>query len=51
MLAQKLDLARTDVGRTDIARMEVGRTMHVVTWQREDLKKYISCLVAVYKNV
>jgi hypothetical protein len=39
MFAQKLDLARTDVGRTDIARKEVGRTMHVVTWQAEDLKK------------
>jgi hypothetical protein len=39
MFAQKLDLARTDVGRTNIARTEVGRTMHVVTWQGEDLKK------------
>jgi hypothetical protein len=39
MFAQKLDLARTDVGGTDIARTEVGRTMHVVTWQGEDLKK------------
>jgi hypothetical protein len=51
MFAQKLDLARTDVGRTDIARKEVGRTMHVVTWQAEDLKNDISCLVAVYENV
>jgi hypothetical protein len=39
MFAQKLDLARTDVGRTNIARTEVCRTMHVVTWQGEDLKK------------
>jgi hypothetical protein len=39
MLAQKPDLARTDVGRTDIARTKVGRTMHVVTWQGEDVKK------------
>jgi hypothetical protein len=39
MFAQKLNLARTDVGRTDITRTEVGRTMHVVTWQGEDLKK------------
>jgi hypothetical protein len=40
MFAQKPDLARTDVGRTDIARTEVGRTMHVVTWQGEDVKKW-----------
>jgi hypothetical protein len=39
MLAQKPDSARTDVGRTDIARTKVGRTMHVVTWQGEDVKK------------
>jgi hypothetical protein len=39
MFAQKPDIARTDVGRTDIARTEVGRTMHVVTWQGEDVKK------------
>jgi hypothetical protein len=34
MFAQKPDL-----GRRDIARTEEGRTMHVVTWQGEDLKK------------
>jgi hypothetical protein len=51
MLAQQPDLARTDVGRTDIARTEVGRTMHVVTCQGEDVKKDISCLVAVCENV
>jgi hypothetical protein len=39
MFAQKPDLARTDVGKPDIARTEVGKTMHVVTWQGEDLKK------------
>jgi hypothetical protein len=39
MLAQKPDLARTDVGRTDIARTKVGSTMHVVTWQGEDVNK------------
>jgi hypothetical protein len=41
MFAQNPDLARTDEGRTDIARTEVGRTMHVVTWQGEDVKKII----------
>jgi hypothetical protein len=51
MFAQKLDLARMDVGRTDIARMEVGRTMHVGTWQGKDIKNDISCLDAVYENV
>jgi hypothetical protein len=51
MIAQKPDLARMDVGRTEIARTEVGRTMHEVTWQGKDLKKDISCLVAVYENV
>jgi hypothetical protein len=46
MFAQKPNLARTDVGRT-----EVGITMHVVTCQGEDVKKDISCLVAVCENV
>jgi hypothetical protein len=51
MFAQKPDLDRMDVGRTDIARTEVGRSMHVVTWQGEDVKNDISCLVAVCENV
>jgi hypothetical protein len=51
MFAQKPDLAITDLVRTDIARTEVGRTMHVVTWQGEDVKNDISCLVAVCENV